>query len=97
MTEIDTTAAPQSEAALRSWLIGRVAQYVEQPADQIDPQLSITSYGLDSVYAFALCGEIESRLGVPIEPDVLWELDTVAALTTHLMSRLARTTGPRPR
>ncbi|GAA3302157.1 acyl carrier protein [Dactylosporangium vinaceum] len=82
--------------AVRSWLIGRLANYVERPPEDIDPDASLAGLGLDSVYAFALCGEIEDHLGLPIEPVVLWDLDTVTALAGHLMRRLAPPAGSDP-
>jgi acyl carrier protein len=96
MAEIETTGTPRGDDSVVAWLTRRLAHYVQLPPEQIDPNMSITSYGLDSVYAFALCGEIENVLGVPLEPEQLWELDTVAALTSDLMTRRARANGPRP-
>lgn len=85
MTETDLTRAPRTAADIRSWLIERVAHYLEKPAAEIDPEASLTEHGLDSVYAFALCGDIEDELGVVIEPPQLWDVDSVTALTAHLV------------
>jgi acyl carrier protein len=70
--------------AIRRWLVDRVAFYLGEPSDRIDPGVSLAEHGLDSVYAFTLCGDIEDQLGLAVEPIVLWEADTIAALTVHL-------------
>ncbi|WP_294006758.1 acyl carrier protein [Streptomyces sp.] len=57
----------------------RVSYYLETPVAEIDPGVSLAEYGLESVYAFALCGDIEDTLGVTVEPTLVWDVDTVAA------------------
>lgn len=89
MSETDLTARRTPEQ-IRSWLVDRVAYYVMLPAQEIEPDVSLAEYGLDSVYAFALCGEIEDTLGIPIEPTLLWDVDTLTTLTAHLVDRLNR-------
>lgn len=89
MSETDLTARRTPEQ-IRSWLVDRVAFYVMLPAQEIEPDVSLAEYGLDSVYAFALCGEIEDTLGIPIEPTLLWDVDTLTTLTAHLVDRLNR-------
>ncbi|MCC9311442.1 acyl carrier protein [Kitasatospora sp. RB6PN24] len=74
---------------IERWLLERVSAYLETPVGEIDPEVSLAEYGLESVYAFALCGDIEDKLGVIVEPTVVWDVDTVAALTVHLVALMA--------
>jgi acyl carrier protein len=90
MSETDLTTARHEPEQIRSWLVDRIAYYVMLPAQEIEPDVSLAEYGLDSVYAFALCGEIEDTLGIPIEPTLLWDVDTLATLTAHLAERVSR-------
>lgn len=69
---------------LRSWLVERVAYYSERPSEDIRLDMSAAESGLDSVYAFMLCSEIEDDLGLSVEPITVWELDTLEALVAHL-------------
>lgn len=73
----------------RSWLVGRVADYVELPAAQIDADAPIVEYGLDSVYAFTLCGEIAETWGIDAEPDLFWQADTLGDLAGAVLARAA--------
>lgn len=93
MTYTDLTPTQLTPEDIRPWLVRRVAYYVQQPASQIDPDVSVAEYGLDSVYAFTLCGEIEDELGLSVEPTVIWDFDTLNALTTHLIEFAAETSA----
>lgn len=69
---------------IRTWLVDRVARYLGEPAATIDSGLPLSYLGLDSVYAFVLCGEIEDAYGRSVEPALLWKLETLDALAAHL-------------
>ncbi|MEU3495171.1 acyl carrier protein [Kitasatospora cineracea] len=82
-------AAPATAEEIRGWIADRVAYYLQRPAEEIDPAVPLTEYGLDSVYAFALCGDIEDALHLSVDPTLVWDVNTVDALAAHL-SGLAR-------
>ncbi|MFJ8467826.1 acyl carrier protein [Streptomyces swartbergensis] len=84
MSDSDLPATGLTPERIRSWLVERVAYYAKLPAEEIDADVPLAHYGLDSVYAFALCGDIEDMLGLAVEPVLLWDVDTVTALTAHL-------------
>ncbi|MEV4140938.1 acyl carrier protein [Dactylosporangium sp. NPDC049742] len=79
MTEQMTGAAPTRDA-VRGWLVARVAHYLEEPPEAIDAEADLARYGLESVYAFALCGEIDEAWGVNIEPSHIWDVENLAEL-----------------
>jgi acyl carrier protein len=82
---LDQTAAEQSETAVEAWLTERIATYVRQPRDAIQPETPLTEYGLDSVYALTLIGDIEDYLGLQLDPTIMWDFPSVRALTTELV------------
>ncbi|MFI0367303.1 acyl carrier protein [Actinomadura sp. 1N219] len=69
---------------LRDFLRERVAHYAGRPPAEIEASAPLTSYGLDSVYALVFCGDIEERLGLVLEPTVIWDHPTIDALAAHL-------------
>ncbi|GJF28386.1 phosphopantetheine attachment site domain protein [Kitasatospora sp. NE20-6] len=77
-------AAVQSPEQIRVWLADRVGYYLQRPAEEIDHAVPLTEYGLDSVYAFALCGDIEDTLQLSVDPTLVWDVNTVDALAGHL-------------
>ncbi|MBP2702774.1 acyl carrier protein [Microbispora sp. RL4-1S] len=84
--------APSTED-LRIWLIQRVASYLEKDPSDISPSVSLTQYGLDSVYAFVMCGDIEDHLDLRLEPTVAWDYRTIDALADHLTTLVDRRAG----
>lgn len=88
----DGASQPRTAEALAAWLVGHVAAYTRLPADQIDPSARLTDYGLDSVAALSLCGDIEDEFDLVVEPTVAWDHPTVEALAAYLLGEL----GPQP-
>ncbi|RFU41881.1 acyl carrier protein [Actinomadura logoneensis] len=82
------------EPGLGHWLRERVAHYAQREPAEIDPSANLTSYGLDSVYALSLCGDIEDRLGLVLEPTVAWDHPTIEALAAHVEGMLTDARRP---
>lgn len=93
MTEIRPTMIEPTVENIRTWLIGRVAHYLDEPAETIDPDVPLTDFGLDSVCAFTLCGEIEDTLSLFVEPSLIWNVENVVDLTDHLVKLAAGRSG----
>jgi acyl carrier protein len=89
MSEL-TTQTPQPTAAeLVDWLRDRVAAQTGRPAAEIDADVPLNDYGLDSVYVFGLCAEIEDRYGIEVEPTVMWDNTSLAPLADALLGLIA--------
>ncbi|MFJ2129541.1 acyl carrier protein [Streptomyces sp. NPDC087228] len=76
-------------ATTRDWLIERVADYLEKSPAAVARDASLISMGLDSVYAVALCGDLEDRFGLELDAALVWEHPTVDALVSHVRDQLA--------
>ncbi len=76
---------------LRPWLAARVADYVQRPVAEIQTDIPLADYGLSSVYALTLTGDIEDHLGLVIDPTVMWDHPTIDALTVALLQSLGAT------
>ncbi|WP_175510380.1 acyl carrier protein [Micromonospora phaseoli] len=79
----------EGPADLRAWLTGCVAQYLRRPETEIDPTVRLADYGLDSVYALALCGDIETHLDMRLSETLVWDYPTVDELAAHLEELVA--------
>jgi acyl carrier protein len=75
---------PLTEAALRDWLTRRIASQVELDPAEIDPAVGVHEYGLDSLVAVQITGDIEKLLKRPLSPALLFEYTTIDALARHL-------------
>ncbi|TDO42018.1 phosphopantetheine binding protein [Paractinoplanes brasiliensis] len=81
---VSGSAPASSQDDLRRWLTARVADYLECPAEGIDPLVPLGEYGLDSVVALAVAGEIEDHLNVTLDSTVLWDHPSIDALARYL-------------
>ncbi|MFD3429161.1 acyl carrier protein [Nocardia fluminea] len=73
----------------QDWLIERVADYTERAPHQVDPTIPLAELGMDSVSAVALCGEIEDRWMLDIDPTLVFEYPTIAAIANYLTAEIA--------
>jgi acyl carrier protein len=73
---------------LRVWVLARVAYYIEGSPADVDPDAKLVGYGLDSVYALSLCGDIEDEYGLEVDPTLAWDYPTVNAIVGHLADTL---------
>ena len=90
---IEDWDATDVAARMQTWLTERVAYYVERDPGDIEADVPVASYGLDSVYAFALCGDIEDEFKLNVEPTLVWDFGTIAALAVRLAGELADATA----
>ena len=75
---------PPTEEEIRSWLITNIASVVNMEPSGIDVRQTFDNYGLDSLQAVSLSGDLETWLGREISPTVVWDYPTVEQLARHL-------------
>jgi acyl carrier protein len=73
----------------RGWLLDRLAVYLRRPAETIDPLVPLAEYGMDSVCALSLCGDLEDVFGLEEEPTLMWDHPTVESLVRHITAELS--------
>jgi acyl transferase domain-containing protein/acyl-CoA synthetase (AMP-forming)/AMP-acid ligase II/acyl carrier protein len=73
--------------AIQNWLVARLSQRLHLNPEQIDRQAPFSSYGLDSVTAVSLSGELEAWLGRRLSPTLVYNYPTIAALAQHLAAQ----------
>ncbi|AGA31109.1 hybrid non-ribosomal peptide synthetase/type I polyketide synthase [Singulisphaera acidiphila] len=69
---------------IEAWLIARVAATLGIQAKQIDTQTPFAGYGLSSLQAVGLAGELQDWLGQPLSPTLVYEYPTIGELAGHL-------------
>lgn len=84
-----TPGADQMEREFREWLLERVAEYTRRPRTAIRENVPFAEYGLDSVAALSLFGDLEDTFGLYLEPTVAWDHPTVDALARYLVIEAA--------
>ncbi|MEU5956278.1 acyl carrier protein [Streptomyces sp. NPDC047525] len=85
----DRTTPPEAQE-LSDWLRERVAFFLECPAADIAVDVKLVEYGLDSLYALTLCGDIEDTFGIPVSPTLAWDHPTIESIVGLLTARPAQ-------
>ncbi|MEV7116675.1 acyl carrier protein [Streptomyces anulatus] len=84
MSDITDRPDTVDTAEIREWLRNCVAAYVRLPVEDINVDLPLSEYGLDSVYVLSLCADIEDRYGIEVEPTLLWDHPAIGPLADAL-------------
>jgi acyl carrier protein len=74
---------------IQDWLISAVARSLKIDQDEIDPAVAFDRYGMDSVVAVELTGELEKRLGLSLPPTLMYDYPTIVALSEYMADQLA--------
>jgi acyl transferase domain-containing protein/acyl-CoA synthetase (AMP-forming)/AMP-acid ligase II/NADPH:quinone reductase-like Zn-dependent oxidoreductase/NAD(P)-dependent dehydrogenase (short-subunit alcohol dehydrogenase family)/acyl carrier protein len=74
---------PPSDA-VQAWLVTKLSGYMHIPPQDIDVRKSFAEFGLSSVQAVTLSGELEEWLKCRLSPTVIFEYPTIEALAAYL-------------
>jgi len=77
-----------SETAIQNWLLTKLSEQLKIAATQIDVREPLTRYGLDSVMAFRLSGELETWLDRQLSPTLLYDYPSIQAIAQYLAGQL---------
>jgi len=66
------------------WLIEHLAREAGIKPEEIDAKAPFSRYGLDSVAAVTMVGDLEQELGIELSPTLPYEYPTPEALAQHL-------------
>lgn len=79
-----TTIQSSSVEAIQAWLIDQIAQRSHLPSNQVRIHEPFVQYGLDSVAAVSISGELEKQLGKRLSPTLIYDYPTIALLANYL-------------
>ena len=82
-------AAPPSESEICEWCLDYMRRTVEDASAEIGPDVPFAQMGLDSATSAYFVVELEEWLGngIELEPELVFDYPTIAALTRHIVSR----------
>ncbi len=72
--------------AIQKWLIAQIASMQSIDPAEIDIREPLSSYGLGSVAALTLSGDLETLLKRRLEPTLVWDYPTIQRLSEYLVS-----------
>jgi len=71
--------------AVRDWLVTKLAGVLNLPPQAIDASEPLTSYGLGSIEAITLVGELEDWLGWTLPATLLWDYSNLEAVCQYII------------
>ena len=80
----DPGGGHRSEEEIQAWLIANIAAIVEIDPKDIDVTKPLEYYGMDSMQAMHLSGDLEEWMGRTLSPTVVWDYPTIELLARHL-------------
>ncbi len=82
------TAAPSRVTArqIEDWLIAQIADMRQLEPHQVDPRRPFVEFGLDSLAAMILMGDLEQWLGRELSPTLAWSYPSIETLARNLAS-----------
>ncbi|WP_330255784.1 acyl carrier protein [Nocardia sp. NBC_00565] len=83
------STAATHPTTIQGWLVQRVADYTDRAPHQVDPTVPLAELGMDSVSAVNLCGEIEDRWSLDIDPTLVFDYPTIADIAAYLAAEVA--------
>jgi acyl carrier protein len=79
------------QAELEAWITDWLARELRISPGQVGLDQTFTSYGLDSVYATMLVGDLEDHLSRRLSPTLAWNHSSVKKLAEYLSQLPAET------
>jgi acyl transferase domain-containing protein/acyl-CoA synthetase (AMP-forming)/AMP-acid ligase II/acyl carrier protein len=81
----------QSRIVFADWLTDWCVKRLGIPRSELNPAAPLSQYGMDSLAAVDLAQAVGRRLGLHVEPGIVYSHPTITALATHFID--ARTGG----
>jgi thioesterase domain-containing protein/acyl carrier protein len=89
-TESRTTAPRErNRAEIQRWMMAEMAKLLKVEVKDVDVQREFSSFGLESLTAFSLTGQLSEWLNRDLSATLLWEYPTIASLADYLAGPVA--------
>lgn len=80
-----STSGRLNEQMVSAWLVGKISEWSKCNIEEVDISEPFAIYGLSSIAAVTLAGELEDWLGIEISPTVAYEYPTIKTLAGFLI------------
>jgi acyl carrier protein len=83
------TASIPLAAELHEKLVHLLSREWRIPSDAIDSDKPFTEYGVDSITALTISGELEDSLDIELPMTLLWDCPTINALVSFVVEAVS--------
>lgn len=88
ISELKIISNAATIAEIQNWLITKVSTQLNLSPTHIDISSELATYGLDSMDAVMISGELEDALDIELASTVLWDYPTIESLATFLYTTI---------
>lgn len=86
--------ATSSVTAIQSWLVEQLADVLSIDPSSIDVKQPLTRYGLDSIDAVTLVGDLEDWLDLELPSTLLWDYPSIEKASAYMVEEFDVTLQP---
>ena len=94
---MSTTQTARSYEEIKEWMINEVAKILGIEADAVDTDREFFSFGIDSIVAFSVIGDLCEWIGKELPATLLWEYPTINSLSQYISEKLDKRALPKYR
>jgi len=76
-----------SKEIIKDWLVGNIAAMIKKNKNEINISAPLADYGLDSIHAVGLSGDIEQKFNIHVDPTIAWDYPTILQMSEYLYSK----------
>ena len=84
MTQNSGDEPSKSREEIEEWLVERIMEVTHIELDEIDVSVQLINYGVNSIDAATLSGNLEEWLGRELPASIIYQFPTIEALSAHL-------------
>ena len=80
----------KSHDEIKTWITTELAKVLQNDPESIDPDQQFSSFGVDSLVAFSLTGDLSEWIGEELSATLLWEYPTINSLSREISNMLSK-------
>ncbi|KAA1242945.1 acyl carrier protein [Aquimarina sp. RZ0] len=73
---------------LEDWLLDKIAEHLDLTKNDISPHKELSTYGLDSMSAIMISGDIEEKFNIELPSTILWDYPTINDILDYLEDKI---------
>ena len=88
MQQLQNPSSSESESSvlkIQSWLVEQIADVLSLDPTTIDVKQPLTRYGLDSIDAVTLVGDLEDWLDLELPSTLLWDYPSIEKASAYMV------------
>lgn len=93
---VNDQAKSKNIEAIKTWLLTKIAEHIQISPIEIDIHQPLAQYGLNSLTAVRISGQLQEWLGREFSPTLLYDYPTLESLTQHIADKTSASKGFTP-